>query len=149
MDREAFYCVPFAELRPVDLYGILALRQNVFVLEQTCFYADLDGIDLACHHLFRKINGKIISTARLVPPGIAYAEASIGRVCTAIEERKTGEGKMLMQTAIEQSEKLFGKGVIKIGAQLYLEDFYNNFGFIRESEPYDEDGILHIKMKRE
>jgi|688.fasta_scaffold11332_6 ElaA protein len=149
MDKEAFYCVSFAELRPVDLYGILALRQNVFVLEQTCFYADLDGIDLACHHLFRKINGKIISTARLVPPGIVYAEASIGRVCTAIEERKTGEGKMLMQTAIEQTEKLFGKGGIKIGAQLYLEKFYNNFGFIRESEPYDEDGILHIKMKRE
>jgi ElaA protein len=149
MDKEAVYCVSFAELRPVDLYGILALRQNVFVLEQTCFYADLDGIDLACHHLFRKINGKIISTARLVPPGIVYAEASIGRVCTAIEERKTGEGKMLMQTAIEQTEKLFGKGGIKIGAQLYLEKFYNNFGFIRESEPYDEDGILHIKMKRE
>jgi ElaA protein len=56
---------------------------------------------------------------------------------------------MLMQTAIEQTEKLFGKGGIKIGAQLYLEKFYNNFGFIRESEPYDEDGILHIKMKRE
>lgn len=148
MDKEAFSCVPFAELKPVDLYGILALRQNVFVLEQTCLYPDLDGIDLACHHLFAKRNGEIISTARLVPPGIVYAEASIGRVCTAMAERKTGEGKRLMQTAIEWSEKLFGKAGIRIGAQLYLENFYNDFGFLRESEPYDEDGILHIKMKR-
>ncbi len=148
MNNDGFISLHFKELSPEILYQILQLRQNVFVLEQQCLYPDLDEIDLACVHLWRSKNGKIVSTARIVPPGLVYKEASIGRVCTALTERRNGEGKKLMIKAIESIESLYGKIAIKIGAQLYLEKFYNEFGFQKVSEPYDEDGILHIKMLR-
>lgn len=141
-----FFCKPFGEIDPKILYEILKLRQDVFVLEQQCLYPDLDGFDLKCYHLWGTKNGKIISTARIVPPGLIYPEASIGRVCTAFEERNNGEGKKLMMRAIACVKEIFGPVSIKIGAQLYLEEFYRQMGFEPCSSAYDEDGILHIKM---
>ena len=148
MENKQFQCLSFDQLHADTLYEILQLRQQVFVLEQQCFYADIDGVDTKCFHLWGLKNGKVISTARLVPPGIVYAEPSIGRVCTSVDERKSGEGKKLMEKAIFCCQELFGKMPIKIGAQLYLERFYNDFGFDRISAPYNEDGILHIQMLR-
>jgi len=148
LENKQFQCLSFDQLHTDTLYEILQLRQQVFVLEQQCFYADLDGVDTKCFHLWGSKGGKIISTARLLPPGLIYSEASIGRVCTAIEERKNGEGKKLMENAIAHCHQLFGETPIRIGAQLYLENFYRGFAFEKISEPYDEDGILHIKMLR-
>lgn len=148
MEQTEFKCKAFGEIQPETLYEILKLRQDIFVIEQQCLYPDLDGFDLGCHHLWGTKSGKIISTARIVPPGLIYPEPSIGRVCTALEERKNGEGKRLMEKAIELSLEKFGPLAIKIGAQLYLEKFYRQLGFETCSAPYDEDGILHIKMLR-
>jgi ElaA protein len=85
---------------------------------------------------------------RLVPPGIAYKFPSIGRVVTAPQKRSSGIGKLLMQKSIEETEKLFGKSSIRLGAQLYLKKFYESFGFKQSSDVYDEDGIDHIEMTR-
>ncbi len=139
----------FDELTNIELYNILKLRSAIFVVEQNCVYLDADGSDEECYH-FYNVNNKIEITAycRIVPPGLHYTEASIGRVVTNTKYRKEGYGKELILQAISCCNKLFDKASIKIGAQLYLKHFYENFGFVQVSEVYDEDGIDHIKMLR-
>lgn len=143
-----FTCLPFHELSPHTLYEILALRQEVFVVEQHCPYQDCDGKDLQSWHLMgRDETGKLICYTRLLPEGLAYPGfTSIGRVVSAPSARGTGAGKVLMEKSIEMCRKLFGDQPIKIGAQSYLLKFYEGFGFQSTGEDYLEDGIPHTKM---
>ncbi len=131
------------------MYRILALRADVFVVEQTCAYQDLDGKD---EHSFwvwaEDENGTVHATARLLPAGISYKEISIGRVCTSMASRRTGLGKLLMEECLNQCEHIWGKQTITISAQQYLLKFYNELGFVEEGEMYLEDDIPHLKMKR-
>jgi ElaA protein len=136
----------FSELTPYQLYAILQLRNEVFVVEQNCVFQDADDKDQESYHFMGFLNNKLIAYTRLVPPGYIYKQASIGRVVTSPTARGTGAGKELMQLSIENVYTLFGKGPIKIGAQLYLKHFYEAFGFKQHSDIYLEDGIEHIYM---
>jgi ElaA protein len=139
-------CKKFADLTPFELYDIIRLRNAVFVVEQNCVFQDADNMDQQCYHLMGLNEAALTAYTRLVPPGVAYEQMSIGRVVTDPSSRKSGAGKELMRESIIQCEHLFGIGPIKIGAQLYLKKFYESFGFVQCSDVYDEDGIDHIKM---
>jgi ElaA protein len=146
MSEIIWVCKPFATLTAAELYEALKLRSEVFVVEQNCVYLDLDDKDQDSFHLFGWQDDNLLAYARILPPGLAYEEASIGRVVSSPSSRKTGAGRALMNKAIEETISLFGTQSIRIGAQLYLLDFYGSLGFKQVSEPYLEDGILHIKM---
>jgi ElaA protein len=139
----------FDELSPGELYAILRLRSEVFVIEQNCVFLDMDNKDQLCHHLMVWQDEKLVGYTRLVPPGISYNLPSIGRVVTSPSVRGTGTGKFIMKKSIEEIYHLFGKTSICIGAQLYLKKFYEDFGFVQTSDVYDEDGIDHIEMTLE
>lgn len=143
-----FTCIPFSELRPEELYEAMALRQEVFIVEQNCPYLDADGKDLAAWHLLgRDQAGKLIAYTRLLPEGVSYpGYTSIGRVVSAPSVRGTGAGRELMQRSIDMCRLLFGNQPIKIGAQSYLLKFYESLGFQSTGEAYLEDGIPHTKM---
>ena len=136
----------FSTLTPNELYALLRLRSEVFVVEENCVFLDADNKDIYCHHLMLFDNKQLIAYARLVPPGISYQEMSVGRVVTAKDARSKGAGKQLMQLAVEYCRKIFGDGPIRIGAQYYLEKFYTEIGFTATGDVYDEDGIEHIEM---
>ena len=136
----------FEDLTPYELYGILQLRNEVFVVEQNCVFQDADDRDQNSYHLMGFGNKKLVAYTRLVPPGEIYPEASIGRVVTSPSVRKSGLGTELMKQSIDHAYKLFGLGAIKIGAQLYLKNFYESLGFQQISNVYLEDGIKHIYM---
>lgn len=139
----------FAELNPFELYQILRLRSEVFVVEQNCVFLDMDDLDGKSLHLQGRSDGELIAYVRILPPGLAYLEPSIGRVVTSPEARRTGAGKALMKKAIEETVAMYPSKSIKIGAQLYLKKFYEGFGFEQCSDVYLEDGIEHIKMLRQ
>ncbi|MER3464443.1 MAG: GNAT family N-acetyltransferase [Chitinophagaceae bacterium] len=139
----------FEELTPYQLYAILQLRNEVFVVEQTCVFQDADDKDQASYHLMGFHENKLIAYTRLVPPKIIYDQPSIGRVVTSPLARGTGAGKELMKQSIENTYQLFGQQPIKIGAQLYLKHFYESLGFKQISDVYDEDGIDHIYMLKD
>ncbi len=139
-------CKPFADLTPAQLYDALCLRSEVFVVEQNCVFLDMDNKDQSCYHLLQYSEGKLLAYARLLPPGLYYTEMSIGRIVTSPAVRGAGFGKILVSEAINACYRLFGKGPIKIGAQLYAKAFYEQFGFVQAGEQYDEDGIDHIPM---
>lgn len=136
----------FDELTPYQLYAILQLRNEVFVVEQNCVFQDADDKDQNSYHLMGFLDNKLVAYTRLVPAGVSYEQASIGRVVTSPSVRRSGAGKLLMQQSIDSLYALFGKVPIKIGAQLYLQHFYESFGFKRVSDIYLEDGIEHIYM---
>lgn len=138
----------FHELNVYELYEVLKLRSEVFVVEQNCVFQDMDDKDQKCFHLMVYQEGQLVGYSRLVPAGVSYAEISIGRVITAASVRGTGLGKRLMQLAIQHCQQLLGSGPIRIGAQTYALGFYASLGFVAEGEPYDEDGIEHIEMVR-
>lgn len=138
----------FDELNSIELYTILQLRNEVFVVEQNCPYQDADNKDQLSYHLMGITDDKLIAYTRLVPPGIAFKEPSIGRVVTSPSIRKKGIGKALMEESIKRSLILFGVQPIKIGAQLYLEKFYTTLGFQTTSDTYLEDNIPHVEMIR-
>lgn len=138
----------FKELTAVELYEILNLRQNVFIVEQNCPYLDCDGKDFHAKHLMgRTKDGNLAAYARIIQPGISYKEVSIGRVVTAIAYRKFGFGKLLMAEALKTIESIYGNVPVRICAQSYLLDFYASFGF-EAGESYIEDGIPHHIMLR-
>ena len=139
---------PFNALSTIELYNYLALRNEVFIVEQNCPYQDLDGLEEQAIHLIAYEGSKAVACARLFAPGISYQEVSIGRVITKASHRKTGLGHQLMQKAISECDVLFGKQAIKIGAQAYLKKFYESHGFTTVSAIYLEDDIPHIKMLR-
>jgi ElaA protein len=136
----------FNELTPQELYAIIRLRNEVFVVEQNCVFQDADNIDQQCQHLMGMQERELVAYSRLVPPKVVYDEMSIGRVVNSPKYRGKGAGKALMSQSIQTCYQLFGQQPIKIGAQLYLKKFYESFGFIQCSDVYDEDGIDHIKM---
>jgi len=137
----------FDNLTPDELYSVLQLRNEVFVVEQNCVFQDADNKDQGSYHLMGWNNQVLVAYSRIVPAGIAYDSfPSIGRVVTSPKLRRTGIGKMLMQQSIEHLQKLLGKNSIKLGAQLYLKNFYESFGFVQSSDVYMEDGIPHIEM---
>ena len=146
MEKITWHCKHFNDLSNEELYEIFRLRLSVFVLEQNCPYQDADGKDLKCFHLWGEQRGKMIAYARIVPATISYKEPSIGRVVTSSEARKTGAGKILMKKSMGFIRKKFGNVPVRIGAQTYLQKFYESFGFVRKGDEYDEDGIPHIIM---
>lgn len=148
MNDIKWICKPFDTLTPHEVYAILKLRSEVFVVEQNCVFQDIDDKDRQCYHLMGCAQNDLAAYARLVPAGVSYQFISIGRIVTSPKHRSKGAGKALLNTAIEKCSELFGRQTIKIGAQLYLKKFYESFGFIQEGEVYDEDGILHIEMIR-
>lgn len=139
---------PFSSLSPKDLYELLQLRSDVFIIEQNCIYRDLDDKDYKCHHLLGRMEetGELIACSRIVPPGVSYKEPSIGRVATALKYRRHKLGRTLMQRSIDEVKLLYPNQSIRISAQFYLIDFYASFGFVVQGESYDEDGIEHIEM---
>jgi ElaA protein len=139
---------PFADLTQKELYSILQLRNEVFIVEQNCPYQDMDNKDLKSWHLMGMEEGKLLAYSRLLAPGISYSESSIGRVVSSPSARKTGMGKKLMEESIRQINQLFHTDTIRIGAQFYLKNFYESFGFIQEGDSYLEDNIPHIIMLR-
>jgi ElaA protein len=141
-----FTCKKFEELTPVELYAALRLRSEVFVVEQNCVFLDMDNKDQQSLHLLGWQDDLLAAYTRLVPAGVSFREISIGRVVTSPKMRKAGAGKILMQKSIETAYHFFGKSPIRIGAQLYLKQFYESFGFQQSSEVYLEDDIEHIEM---
>lgn len=134
----------FQELTTDELYELLRVRSEVFVVEQNCVYQDLDGDDQKSIHLWLTVNGKVVALARVCPAGTHMKEISIGRVITT--ERGKGYGKMIMLHAIEAATEHFGATLIDIEAQEYAKGFYESVGFRQSSETFMLDGIPHIKM---
>ena len=141
----------FDSLSPQALYALLQLRSEVFVVEQGCAFQDLDGLDVQALHLLghSEADGRLQAYARCLPPGVKYAEASIGRVASRASVRGTGMGHVLMRQALACVALQWGAQTIRIGAQARLEDFYRQHGFVPDGSPYDEDGIAHIEMVRD
>jgi ElaA protein len=147
-------CLAFAELTPVELYRVLQLRVEVFVVEQACAFQDLDGRDPQALHLLGETDDgqgtvALLAYARLLPAGTAFAEASIGRVVTAPATRGSGLGHALMREAIAELQRRWG-GVqpIRIGAQAHLQAYYRQHDFEPQGDGYIEDGIPHLEMLR-
>lgn len=138
----------FDELTVDELYNIIQLRVDIFVVEQNCPYSELDGKDKHCLHIYATSGQQTIAYARIVPPGLSYSQISIGRVAIHKNYRKEGLGKALIRHTIEKIEEEFGAQDIQIGAQCYLKNFYQSFGFNSVSDDYIEDGIPHVNMIR-
>ena len=138
----------FDELTTHELYSILRLRNEVFVVEQNCVFQDADDKDQPSYHLMGLQEEMLVAYSRIIPPGVTYDFPSIGRVTTSPSKRRTGIGKDLMNESIKSAQRLFGNVSIKLGAQLYLKEFYESFGFRQTSDVYLEDGIDHIEMSR-
>lgn len=136
----------FKELSTEELYTILQLRNEVFVVEQNCVYQDADNKDSISFHLSGWDGGNLVAYCRILPPGVSYTEASIGRVVSSPEYRNKGYGKQLMNEAIIHTLAQFECNTIKISAQLYLQKFYEQLGFVKLSDSYLEDNIPHIEM---
>ena len=135
----------FDDLNLLELYAILKLRNEVFIIEQNCIYPDLDNKDQDAWHFMGIDDNKLVAYTRILPPGISYSEPAIGRVVTAPAIRKSGLGKELMLRSIEICENLFGKVPVSLGAQVYLIKFYESLGFFIAGDMYLEDGIEHIR----
>lgn len=139
-------------LSPREVYEMLALRQRVFVVEQHCAYQDADGLDPSAWHLLgweaKSDKPTLIAYARIFEPGIRYTEGSIGRVVTEPDARGRGIGRELMREALRRCAELFPGNAVRLGAQMRLEKFYEDFGFATVSKPYVEDDILHVEMLR-
>lgn len=142
-------CKFFSELSNVEVYKILQLRNEVFIVEQNCVYKDCDDKDFKAWHLCGWDGPNLIAYTRLFDKGISYSDAaSIGRVITALSVRGKSIGKELMLCSIKKIEELFGETTIRISAQLYLKRFYESFSFVQKGDVYLEDGIEHISMLR-
>lgn len=139
----------FQELTTQELYDLLQLRSEVFVVEQDCVYQDLDGKDQKSRHVLGFKNDKIIAYTRIFKPGDYFEEASIGRVVVKKNERQYKYGYDIMKASIEAIKNHFNVTKIKISAQVYLKQFYNNLAFKVIGEEYLEDDIPHIAMVRE
>ncbi|WP_408956121.1 GNAT family N-acetyltransferase [Natroniella sp. ANB-PHB2] len=142
-----WYLKFFNELSANELYKLLKLRVDVFVVEQDCPYQECDNKDRKSFHLFAEEEGSIVAYARLILPGVSYPEASIGRVVVAKEYRKQGLGRELMERGIDFLVTELQQGQIRISAQQHLSSsFYGQLGFKVVTEPYLEDGISHVEM---
>jgi len=137
----------FSELTAPELYQILQLRAQVFILEQQCLYQDIDGLDGDSWHLSATNDtGELVAYLRVIAPGKQYNEPAIGRVVTDKNYRGIGLGRLLLQKGIKQTKDHFPQANIRISAQSHLSSFYRSCGFVCVGEPYLEDGIQHIEM---
>ncbi|MES2583936.1 MAG: GNAT family N-acetyltransferase [Pseudomonadota bacterium] len=136
----------FYALTVPELYAMLQLRTEVFVVEQNCIFQDMDGADDQAMHLLGTQDGQLVAYARLFPAGIKFAEASIGRVITRMSARGGGLGHVLIREAITAVHAQWGQQPIRIGAQARLKGYYSQHGFVDVGVPYIEDGIDHIEM---
>jgi len=148
----------FRELTVEELYAILRLRQEVFVVEQACAYLDCDDHDQRSIHVFTTDpaltypgpacggSPELLAYARVLPPGEKFPEASLGRVITAKRARRTGAGRAIVERALAAIERRYGRVPVRISAQSYLQRFYGELGFAREGDEYLEDGIPHVEM---
>lgn len=136
----------FNHLSLQELYAILQLRSEIFVVEQNCVYQDLDGKDEAALHILGFKKKKLVAYTRVFEPGYYFKEASIGRVVVRQNERKFGYGYDIMMASIQVVQIHFKTSNIRISAQCYLKRFYNNLNFVEDGEAYLEDGIPHISM---
>jgi ElaA protein len=137
----------YTELTTNEFHDIIALRLKAFVVEQDCSYLDLDGKDKKCYHLIcRDGFGKVVATARILPPGLSYPEVSIGRVVIDESIRGKGAGHELMRKSMAFVVEEFGNVPVRISAQKHLEKFYNQHGFVSTGKEYLEDDIPHVEM---
>jgi ElaA protein len=136
----------FNELSPQDIYSILQLRSEVFVVEQNCVYQDIDDKDQYALHLLLKKDDYLIGYSRIFKAGDYFKEASIGRVLVKKEDRNNRHGSLLMELSIKAIKDHLKENTVKISAQTYLKKFYNELGFDPVGEEYLEDGIPHIAM---
>ena len=134
----------FNELSCDELYAILALRAQVFIVEQNCPYQDLDGIDQEAYHVYAHEEGEIVAYLRVIEKGKRLDEASIGRVISI--KRRQGLGTMLLKEGLRVAKEKYGATIVKIGAQTYAKPFYEGVGFRQISNEYEEDGIPHVYM---
>jgi ElaA protein len=139
---------PFDALTLTELYDLLQLRSEVFVVEQACVFQDMDGADAQAMHLLGTSGGRLVAYARCFAAGLKFNEASIGRIITRSTLRGSGAGHLLVRQAIDSVTKQWGPQAIRIGAQARLEKFYRQHGFETTGEAYIEDGIPHIEMLR-
>lgn len=136
----------FSDLSNDELYELLRLRVDVFVVEQNCPYHEIDGLDKQAYHLWLEDSDGIAAYLRILPPGAAFQEPALGRVISA--RRRCGIGSELLREGIKAVQELYGGVPITIEAQVYAKEFYEKAGFVQISEPFDEDGIPHIRMQR-
>ncbi|MEZ4874522.1 MAG: GNAT family N-acetyltransferase [Flavobacteriaceae bacterium] len=136
----------FQELTLFELYDLLQLRSEVFVVEQNCVYQDIDGKDTKALHVLGTKKGTLVAYTRCFPPGAYFEEAAIGRVVVKKEQRSFSLGHKIMEASIAAIEKKYHTQVIKISAQTYLISFYESHGFHSMGDEYLEDGIPHVKM---
>jgi len=142
----------FQELTVEQLFDVLKLRMDVFVVEQHCAYPELEEYDRRpeTRHLSgRNALGQLLAYARILPPGLRYSEVNLGRFVVRADSRKQGIGRQLLQTALQEISRCWPGQAIKISAQGYLQTFYEQYGFIRLTEVYLEDGIPHVEMLKE
>ena len=138
----------FEDLSTKELYKILKVRQEVFIVEQTCYYLDADGYDDKALHIWAETNGEIEAYCRILSQGIKYPETSIGRVLTNTKYRNLKLGKTLINIALQAIETHFETSECRISAQDYLLEFYKSFGFEDTGKKYLEDDIPHTEMVR-
>lgn len=143
---------PFQELAVEQLYELLKLRVDVFVVEQECAYRELDEYDR--HPETRHLSGRnevggLIAYARILPPRLRYPEVNLGRFVVRADSRKQGIGHQLLQAALKEISRCWAETPIRISAQDYLQAFYTQYGFLRVSDVYLEDGIPHVEMMKE
>ncbi len=138
----------FDALTNIELYQLLRLRSEIFVVEQGCNYLDPDNKDFKCKHLLGYKDGDLLAYSRIVPPGVSYEFPAIGRIVVSAKGRGIGLGIELLHFSIARVEAEYGIVNIRIGAQLYLKKFYESFGFEKTSDIYLEDKIEHIEMTR-
>lgn len=136
----------FNDLTNMELYTLLQERTSVFVVEQNCPYLEVDGKDPQSYHLFKEENGEIIAYLRILPAGISYQEASIGRVLVKKEYRGQGIAEELLRRGLDFIHQELKETTVKIQAQDYLRKFYGSFGFQAITETYLEDNIPHVDM---
>ena len=139
-------CIPFNDLTPQEVYAILGLRQDVFIIEQACIYQDIDGIDTTSHHVLASSNDALIAYSRIIP--IADSDyVKLGRIIVHNDHRGIALGRHLVQYSISEAIRLYSPKYIHISAQSYLLQFYESFGFHSISDYYDLDGITHLDME--
>ena len=148
-DTITWQWLPFDALSREQLYEVLRLRSEVFVVEQNCVFQDMDGLDDQAMHLLGVRASELIAYVRCFPAGVTFDEASIGRVVTRQSARGGGLGHVLMAEAIRSLQQQWGAQPIRIGAQAHLKSFYERHGFADVGKPYVEDGIAHIEMVRQ
>jgi len=138
----------FHELTHEEIFDIFAVRQIVFIVEQNCPYQDVDHLDKGSFHLMGKRQGQLVAYGRLNPPRSRFKEPSMGRVLTVKSMRHLGLGRQIVAETLKKCTQLYGSSSMRISAQVYLINFYQEFGFESSGEPYDEDGIEHVDMVR-